>query len=265
MLEIIVCIKAVPDPQEADKVKIDPVTKNLIRGDVSLVLNQFDKNAIEAALQVKEKLGARISVISMGPPATGKIIKECLALGCDQGFLLSDPGFAGADAQITAYTVAKGIEKIGRFDVVICGMASSDGATEWVGPELSVFLNAPVVALVEEIVDAAEEKWIVKAGLENGHKIVQVKLPVVLTLTMDANIPRALSFSGIIKARKKEITTWCLDDLGLTRDDVGLKGSPTFVSDFTIQENKRVVEMISGDREEKAEKLVQKFVSAGVI
>ncbi len=113
MLEIIVCIKAVPDPQEADKVKIDPITKNLVRGDVSLVLNQFDKNAVEAALQVKETIGARISVISMGPPATGKIIKECLALGCDQGFLLSDRDFAGADAQITAYTLAKGIEKTG--------------------------------------------------------------------------------------------------------------------------------------------------------
>ncbi len=265
MLEIFVCIKAVPDPKDADKVKIDPVTKNLIRGNVSLVLNQFDKNGIEAALQIKEKLGARITVISMGPPTAGKIIKECLALGCDQGFLLSDPAFGGADAQITAFTLAKGIEKAGKCDVVICGMASSDGATEWVGPELAVFLKAPVVTLVEEIVDATKTSWKIKAGLENGYKLLQVQLPAVLTVTKDLNTPRSLSFSGIIKARKKEITTWCLNDLGLSKAEVGLKGSPTYVSDFTVQENKRVVEMITGDREEKAENLVQKFASAGVI
>ena len=119
MLEIFVCIKAVPDPKDADKIKIDPVKKTLTRGDVPLVLNPLDKNALEAALQIKEKVGARITILSMGPPAAAKIVKECLALGGDQGFLLSDRAFGGADALATAYTLAKGIEKIGPFDVVL--------------------------------------------------------------------------------------------------------------------------------------------------
>ena len=97
MLRIVVCVKAVPDPKEADKIRIDPVTRALTRGDVPLVLNPLDKHAMEAALQLKEQLDAHIAVISMGPPPAGKIVRECLALGADQGFLLSDPAFAGVD------------------------------------------------------------------------------------------------------------------------------------------------------------------------
>lgn len=265
MLEIIVCIKAVPDPEEAGKVKIDPKTKTLIRGGIALTLNQFDKNAVEAALQIKEKVDARVSVVSMGPPESGKILKECLALGCDRGFLLSDRAFAGADAQATALTLAKGIEKIGHFDLILCGMASSDGATEWVGPELAVFLDAPVVTLVEEIEAQSDGPWTVKAGLENGYRLLNVTLPAVLTVTMDLNTPRTLSFSGIIKARKKEITQWGLEDLGIPKEQVGLNGSPTIVSDFMVTGNKRTVEIVTGTREEKADFLVQKLAAAGVL
>jgi len=264
MLEIFVCIKAVPDPKEADKIKIDPVSKTLARAEVPLVLNPLDKNALEAALQVKEEIEARITIISMGPPEAGKIVKECLALGADQGYLLSDPAFAGADTLATAFTLSKGIEKAGRFDVIFCGMASSDGATEWVGPEIATFLNAPVVTLVEEVIASDGDHWKVKASLDNGYRLVQVELPAVFTTTRELNTPRTLSFSGIIKARKKEIIQWDLEDLGLDKDSVGLKGSPTRVSDLSILESKRNVEMLMGTRSEKVEQLFLKMVEAGV-
>ena len=264
MLEIFVCIKAVPDPKEADKIKIDPVSKTLARAEVPLVLNPLDKNALEAALQVKEEIEARITIISMGPPEAGKIVKECLALGADQGYLLSDPAFAGADTLATAFTLSKGIEKAGRFDVIFCGMASSDGATEWVGPEVATFLNAPVVTLVEEVIASEGDHWKVKASLDNGYRLVQVELPAVFTTTRELNTPRTLSFSGIIKARKKEIIQWDLEDLGLDKDSVGLKGSPTRVSDLSVLESKRNVEMLMGTRGEKVEQLVQKMIKAGV-
>jgi len=264
MLEIFVCIKAVPDPKEADKIKIDPVSKTLARAEVPLVLNPLDKNALEAALQVKEEIEARITIISMGPPEAGKIVKECLALGADQGYLLSDPAFAGADTLATAFTLSKGIEKAGRFDVIFCGMASSDGATEWVGPEIATFLNAPVVTLVEEVIASDGDHWKVKASLDNGYRLVQVELPGVFTTTRELNTPRTLSFSGIIKARKKEIIQWDLEDLGLDKDSVGLKGSPTRVSDLSVLESKRNVEMLMGTRGEKVEQLVQKMVEAGI-
>ena len=238
MLSIVVCVKAVPDPQEADKIRIDPQTKALSRHEIPLVINQLDRNALEAALQIKEKQDAHITVISMGPPTAGNVVKECLALGADLGLLLSDPAFAGADAFSTAFTLAKAIEKLERVDCVICGRASSDGATEWVGPELAVFLDLPVVTMVCEFVHTNGGYWKVKSDIEYGYRLVSVEMPGVFTVTQDTNTPRTLSFSGIIKARKKEITTWGLEDLGINADVVGLSGSPTIVTQMEITESK---------------------------
>ena len=265
VLKIVVCVKAVPDPKEADKVRIDPVTKTLTRADVPLVLNPLDKHAMEAALQLKEQLDAHITVLSMGPPEAGKIVRQCLALGADEGFLLCHPAFAGADAYATASTLAQGVEKIGSYDVVFCGLASSDGSTELVGPELATLLGIPVVTRVKEIVEFGGDWWKVKAGLENGYRLVQVKLPAVFTVTRELNTPRTLSFSGIVEARRKEITSWGISELGVPAESVGLKGSPTIVADMTTRDSRREVEIIAGTREEKAERLVQKLAEAGVI
>jgi electron transfer flavoprotein beta subunit len=265
MFKIVVCVKAVPDPKEAHKIKIDPATKTLTRADIPLVLNLLDKNAMEAALQLKESLDAHITILSMGPPPADNIVKECLALGADQGFLLSDRAFGGADAYATAYTLAKGIEKIGAFDLIICGMASSDGSTEWVGPEMATFLKIPVVTRVTEFVEFGEEWWKVKASLENGYRLMRIKLPAVFTVSRELNTPRRLSFSGIIKARKKEITQWGIDELAVPEESVGQKGSPTIVSTLANVDSKRKVEIITGTREEQAEQLVQKLADAGVI
>jgi electron transfer flavoprotein beta subunit len=265
MLNIVVCVKAVPDPKEACNIKIDPATKTLLRCDVPMVVNPLDKNAMEAALQLKAQFDAHISVLSMGPPEAGNIVKECLALGADRGFLLSDPSFGGADAYATAFTLAKGIEKIGSFDVIFCGMASSDGSTEWVAPEIATFLNIPVVTMVKEIVVLDKKWWTVKSSLENGYRLMKVKLPAAFTVTRDLNTPKTLSFSGIIKARKKEIVQWGLRDLAIPAEAVGLKGSPTRVSNLSATETKRQVEMFAGTREEKAKQLVQKLTDAGVL
>jgi len=265
MLSIVVCVKAVPDLDEADKIRIDPDTKALTRHDIPLVINPLDRNALEAALQVKERRGAHITIISMGPPSAGNVVKECLALGADQSILLSDPAFAGADAFATAFTLYKAIDKLDSVDCVFCGRASSDGATEWVGPELATFLKMPVVTMVREFVETGKKNWKVKADIEDGYRLVQVEMPAVFTVTYKANTPRKLSFSGIIKSRKKEITTWALDDLGVSEEFVGLKGSPTMVSDLTIVESRRTCQIIEGALEEKAEILIDKLVSAGVL
>jgi len=265
MLRIVVCVKAVPEPKAAEELKIDPVTKSLTRVDIPLVINPLDRNALEVALLIKEQSPAHITVISMGPPPAGDIVKECLALGADKGILLSDPSFAGADAYATAYTLAKAIEKVATVDVVLCGRASSDGATEWVGPELAVFLDLPVVTMVREFVESAGTSWKVKADLENGYRLVKVELPAVFTVTQDVNTPRTLSFSGIVKSRKKEITSWGLDDLALPAESVGLKGSPTMVSKLTYVESKRECQIIEGTLDEKVDILISKLVEAGVI
>lgn len=265
IFRIVVCVKAVPEPKAAESIKIDPVTRALPRLDIPLEINPLDKNALEVALQLKETFPAHITVISMGPPPAGDVVKECLALGADEGILLSDPAFAGADAYATAYTLARGIDKIGPIDVVLCGRASSDGATEWVGPELAVFLDMPVVTMAREFVETKEKKWQVKADIEHGYRLVQVELPAVFTVTQDVNTPRTLSFSGIIKARKREITTWGIDDLDLPAESAGLKGSPTIVSKLTYIESKREYQIIEGTLDEKVEFLIDKFAEAGVI
>lgn len=265
MLDIVVCVKAVPDPEEDRNTKFDPVTKTLNRDRVPLVINPLDKNGLEAALTLDEQFGAHITALSMGPPPAENVIKECLSLGVDNGILLSDKAFAGADAYATAFTLAHAIEKIGVPDVIFCGMASSDSATEFVGPEISTFLQIPVVTMVEEIIETDSEWWKVKATIENGYRLLRVKLPAVFTVTRELNTPRNLSFSGIFEARKKEITQWCLDDLGLPEDSVGLKGSPSLVSKISNKKMKRKVEMITGSTQEKAVILIQKLVGASVI
>ena len=265
MLRIVVCVKAVPEPKAAEELKIDPVTKALARLEIPLVINPLDRNALEAALIFKEREETKITVISMGPPPAGDIVKECLALGADTGILLSDPAFAGADAFATAYTLARAIEKTGPVDLVLCGRASSDGATEWVGPELAVFLDLPVVTMVREFVQFDGSSWQVKADIEHGYRLVQVKLPAVFTVTQDLNSPRTLSFSGIIKSRKKEITTWGLEDLALDAETVGLKGSPTIVSNLELIESKRECQMIEGSLDEKVDLLIGKLVEAGAV
>lgn len=264
-MKIVVCVKAVPDPKEADKIRIDPETKTLVRDNIDLAMNPLDKHALEAALQLKKKYGATISILSMGPPVAGNIVKECLALGADQGMLLSDRSFGGADAFATAYTLAKGIGKIGEFDVIFCGMASSDGATEWVGPQVATFLKVPVVTMVHDLLDDFGDTWLVKSAWEDGYRKVEIKLPAVLTVARELNSPKKLSFSGIIKARKKEITLWSHEDLGISEDLVGAKGSPTLVGDLGTLETRREVKILEGTAEEKAEELVKILAESGAI
>jgi len=265
MLKIVVCVKAVPDPNKADKVKIDPKTKTLNRIDIPMVINPLDKHALEAALRIKGEMGAEITVISMGPSEAGNVIRECLAYGVDFGYLLCDLAFAGADAYATAFTLACAIKKLGSFDVILCGRESSDGATEWVGPELATFLDWPVVTMVKEILEHTNTTWTVRASVDGGYRTVKVTLPAVLTVNRELNTPRALSFSSILKARNKEIRLLNSHDLGIPEEAVGLKGSPTIVSELTCLDDTRTCEIIEGGLEEKAEALIQALIDQGVL
>jgi electron transfer flavoprotein beta subunit len=264
-MNIVVCVKAVPDPKEICKIKIDPATKTLMRCEVPLVINPLDKHALEAALELKQSSEARVTVISMGPPPADSIVKECMALGADRGILLSDRAFGGADAFATAFTLARGIERTGEFDLILCGMASSDGATEWVGPQIATFLKIPVVTMVHKFETRKDNLWHVRADWQNGYRRVEIRLPALFTVTRELNRPRALSFSGILKARKKTIEQWDLEALGIPGDAVGGKGSPTIVSEIAAVENRRDVEVLQGTLEEKADQLVSRLADIGAL
>jgi len=144
-------------------------------------------------------------------------------------------------------------------------MASSDGATEWVGPQIAAFLNIAVVTMVRKIESRQPNEWIAIADWQNGYRRVQVRLPALLTVTRELNRPRALSFSGILKARKKTIEQWDRNALGIPEEMVGAKGSPTIVSQMATVEKRRNVEFLQGNLEEKADKLVSRLDEAGII
>ena len=264
-MNVVVCVKAVPDPREICKIRIDPVTKTLTRCEVPLVVNPLDRHALEAAIELRESSGAYVTVISMGPPPAESIVRECLALGADRGILLCGRAFAGADAFATAFTLAKGIEKAGGFDLVLCGMGSSDGATEWVGPQTAAFLGIPVVTMVRAYEAREGRLWRVRAYWQNGYRRVEVRLPALLSVARELNRPRALSFSGIRKACAKMVELWDLDALEVPADAVGAKGSPTIVSEIAVVENRRDVQILQGTMEEKAEQIVSRLAAIGVL
>jgi electron transfer flavoprotein beta subunit len=228
-LKIVVLIKQVP---ATDKVKMDEETGTMIRDGLESEINPLDLYAIEEAVRIKERMGTgvEISVISMGPKKAEEAIRIAIALGCDQGFLLSDRKFAGSDTWVTAYTLSQGIMKIiGSFDMILCGERATDGETGQVGPEVGAYLDLPVLTYVSKIEEIGPEKVVAHRAVEGGHEWVEAPLPVLISVVKEINTPRMPNFSGKMKAKKAEIPLVTADDIGADESRLGLKGSPTRV------------------------------------
>jgi len=228
-LNIIVCIKQVPDTTE---VKINPETGTLIREGVPSIINPFDTYAIEEGLLLKEQFGGKVTVISMGPPQAMEALKEAVAMGADEAILLSDKAFAGSDTWATAYTLSQAIKKLGEFDVILCGKQAMDGDTGQVGPGIARQLDISQLTYVFKIreLDPEARTLVVERLLEEGREVVQAPLPAVLTVVKDINQPRYPTFLGIRRATKMQIPSWTAVDLPDTDPSkCGLEGSPTQV------------------------------------
>jgi len=263
-LNIAVCVKPVPDPDQYNNITIDPVKKTLVRSGIPTIINLSDKNAIEAALKLKEKFGGRVVIISMAPPDAKDKLKECLAMGADEAYLLSDRAFGGADTLATSYTLFKGLEKIGEFDVVFAGNESADGATSHVPSQLGEWLGISHVMGVKYISMIDEKTASVKQKIENGYIEYEVKLPALFAVTRDTNKPRYTTAMGIIKSKNKKLEVYSLADIKLDRSFIGLSGSPTQAGAINTPDIRRNSVEIIGDPEEIAEKLVLKLRSAGL-
>jgi electron transfer flavoprotein beta subunit len=212
-LKIVVCIKPVPDPDYYDKVSIDPVTKRITREGIPTIINPVDKNGIEAALKLKAQYGGKVTVLTMAPPNATENLKAAMAMGADEAVLLSDRAFGGADTLATSYTLAKGIEKLGGFEIVFCGTESADGATAQVSSQLGEWLGVPHLWNVFSLENRDERTLRVKTKAENGFMEWEVKLPCLLGVSRELNKPRFISAMGIIKAKNKPITTWAKQTL----------------------------------------------------
>ena len=255
-LNIIVCIKQVPATTE---VQIDPKTGTLIREGIEAIVNPFDTYAIEEGVRLKEKYGGKVTAISMGPPQAEEALREAIALGCDDAVLLTDKAFAGADTLATAYTLSLGIRKLGSYDLIICGMKTTDGDTGQVGPGLAEELGIPHVAYVRKIVSLEEKCIVLEKSLENGYEEVEAPLPCLITVTKEINEPRLPSFKRKLLARRAKITLWGAKDLGGDPKRVGLEGSPTTVIKVFHPEPRSGGQVITGDPETQAETLLQKL------
>ena len=265
MKNIVVCIKQVPDTTE---VKLDPKTNTLIRDGVPSIINPDDKAGIEAALQLKEKVGGTVTVISMGPPQADAALREALAMGCDEAILVTDRAFGGADTWATSSTIAAALKKI-DYDIIITGRQAIDGDTAQVGPQIAEHLGIPQVSYAEEIVDAAEGKVVVKRQFEDRYHVIEVKTPCLITALAELATPRYMTVHGIFDAyREKEVKVWTLEELKDTVDmaNIGLKGSPTNVKQsFTKQAKGKGLYYKDLSAEEAVETIVAKLEERHII
>ncbi|MBP7248475.1 MAG: electron transfer flavoprotein subunit beta/FixA family protein [Negativicutes bacterium] len=261
-MNIIVCVKQVPDTAE---VKMNPETNTIIRSGVPNIVNPDDKHAVEAALKLREAHGGKVTILTMGPPQAKDAIKECLAMGADEGILLSDMAFGGSDALATSFALASGIRKLGEFDLILCGKQAIDGDTAQVGPELAEHLGIPQITYACEIF-AEGNTLTVKRELDDTYEIVEVQLPALVTAVKNLNEPRFPTVKGTMKANRTEIPTLTAADLGVPAEQLGLKGSPTQVRRVFAPPVNASGVMVSADTvKETAELLTSKLIDAKII
>jgi electron transfer flavoprotein beta subunit len=272
---VAVCVKPVPDPKYYDKVTIDPVKKTITRIGVPTILDPVGKNAIEAALRLREQYSGVVVVLSMAPPEGREVLREALAIGADRAYLLSDRAFGGADTLATSYTLYQGLRKIEaeqelRFDFVLCGCESADGATAQVSSQLGEWLGYPHLWNVSVLEKATENPkdsvFFIKTKLENGRMQWKGCPPLVLGVSRELNKPRFTSVLGIMKAKNKPLTVWGRSDLDAAEDAwLGLKGSPTQAGEIFSPDLQRSGERIGGTAEEMTARIVSVLRANGVV
>ena len=225
-MKIIVCVKQVPDTNE---IKINPETGTLIRDGVPSITNPDDANALEQALQIKDaNPGSTVTVISMGPPQAREMLQECIAMGADEAILLSDRALGGSDTWATSNALAAAIRKIGDYDLILAGRQAIDGDTAQVGPQIAEKLGLSQVTYVMKL-ELKDGKVLVQRALEDGYEVIRAKMPCVLTVIKELNLPRYMSIPGIIRGANADIKVWGAADIAIDLSMVGLKASPTNV------------------------------------
>ena len=238
-MNILVCLKQVPD---TTAVKIDPKTGTLIRDGVPSIINPEDKHALEAALQIKENNGAKITVISMGPPQAQIALREGLCMGADEAVLITDRAFAGADTLATSKALAGAIKRL-DYDIIFAGRQAIDGDTAQVGPEIAEHLNIPQVTYVQDV-KVEEDGLLINRALEDGYELIKVNTPCLLTAIEELNHQRYMNVGLIFETKDKEITIWSADDIDVDKAELGLKGSPTKVKKSMTKEAKGAGELV---------------------
>jgi electron transfer flavoprotein beta subunit len=255
-MNIIVCIKQVPDVTE---VSWDPETGSLIRKGIPSIINPNDKNAIESALQLKERYGGEVTALSMGPSQVEEALREALGMGVDKAIQLTAKDFAGSDTWATAYTLGLAVKKVGAYDLIICGKEAVDGMTAQVGPQIAEYLGIPQLTYAMHI-EVVDSKVRVKQKLGDLYRLLEAPMPALITVEREAYRARVAPMDTILEAYDKEIPVWKPNDLNGEMERFGLKGSPTKLRKvYTPKLRRGKVEMLEGSPEDTARQFVEKL------
>lgn len=262
-MKIALCIKQVPDTADIKWTENNTIQ----REGVESVINPFDMYAIETALRLKEKIkDTKITALTMGPPQAVDIIKRAISMGVDDGFLASDRKFAAADTVATSRTLAAAIkEKVKDFDLIICGQFATDGDTAQTGPSIAQHLNIPQVTYVKEISGFKDGILTVKREVEDGIEVLEVQLPALICMLKCDYEPRRPLIGGFINSSKAQVPMFSADELKLNPEEIGMKGSPTYVSKAFRPEQKHGGEILApADSKEAAKMIKDKLEEFGV-
>jgi electron transfer flavoprotein beta subunit len=265
MERIIVCVKPVPDPKAWDRLRLDPVTKTLIREGIPGVINPLDKQALEAALELKDAHGAEVVLLSMAPDSSLPVLRAALAMGADRAVLLSDRAFAGSDTLATSRVLAEAIRRLAPFDLIFCGNFTLDGSTAQVPSQIAEFLGIPNIMHVIHLKFRNAGHFVVTQKIEHGYVKLAAGPPLLLSFAKEANKPRYSTFLEILAAESREIAIWTNADLKLEAALIGLKGSPTQMADLLVRKKARQGLRLQGSLAEVVQRLVDKIQQQGVI
>ncbi|WP_102347132.1 electron transfer flavoprotein subunit beta/FixA family protein [Bacillus sp. Marseille-P3661] len=258
-MHIVVCVKQVPDTKI---IKVNPKTNTLDRRGVPAILNPFDAQAVETAVRIKNQVGGKISVLSMGPPQAVQVIKKSIEIGADKGFLITDRRFAGADTLATSYALFKALEKISdeeTVDLIICGLHAIDGDTGQVGPGIARRLDIPPVTKVIKIeeINACERTIKVHRKIEDGYEVIKAKLPCLLTVEKEINEISYSPLPNMIKAARYNPVIWTVDDFAdVDISQLGLKGSPTVVGKMWAPQPPESAKLLEGSSSKQVSEMV---------
>lgn len=288
-MHIVVCVKAVPSSTE---VKMDPVTHTIVRDGRESVVNPFDAAALEVALAIKDERaatgeGCRVSVLSMGIPATEALLRDGIARGASDALLLSDRAFAGADTLATSYALSCGIRELGSAsmndaatsgasehgesapgsslpDLILCGKMAVDGDTAQIGPELAGLFDMPCVTDVRELVAIERDRVTVRHATDAGIELVEVPLPAVLTVAKDIAQPRMPSIAGVRAAAGAPVAVLSAACVQADPARSGLAGSPTQVVRSFVPERSDACEVLEGSVPQQAARIIALAEEAGL-
>ena len=259
-MKIVVCIKQVPD---TTVIKINPVTGTLIRDGVPSIMNPDDKGGLEVALQLKDKYGAHVTVITMGPPQADLILREAYAMGADKAILLTGREFGGADTLATSHTIAAALKNL-EYDLIIAGRQAIDGDTAQVGPQIAEHLGLPQISYVAGL-EMKDGKYIVKKETEEGYQMLEVAGPALLTVLASGFKARYMSVGGIVEAYKKDVEVWGVEKVDLPVEMLGLKGSGTKVYKSFTKGVKAAGEVYEVEPEQAVDLIVSKLKEKFII